>query len=116
MEAATPCGVNGMCHSQKCRSRKVMAVWLRARICQGLTAVGFEPTQLALVGLESTSLDHSDKLSTPLAHHVSSAKITVLRTASCPLATTRGSAPAPVGVDVDLGGYAIAAIGGPTRT
>ena len=40
-----------------------MAVWLRARICQGLTAVGFEPTQLALVELEPTPLDHSGKLS-----------------------------------------------------
>ena len=70
---------------------------------------------LALVWLEPTPLDHSDKLSMPLAHHLSSVKITVLRTASSLLATTRGSAPAPVGVDVDLGGYAIAAIGGPTR-
>ena len=33
-----------------------------------LTAVGFEPTQLALVELESTPLDHSGKLS--WAHHV----------------------------------------------
>ena len=30
---------------------------------QILTAVGFEPTQLALVELESTPLDHSGKLS-----------------------------------------------------
>ena len=30
---------------------------------EGLTAVGFEPTQLALVELESTPLDHSGKLS-----------------------------------------------------
>jgi hypothetical protein len=30
-----------------------------------LTAVGFEPTQLALVELESTPLDHSGKLSLP---------------------------------------------------
>ena len=29
-----------------------------------LTPVGFEPTQLALVGLESTPLDHSGKVST----------------------------------------------------
>ena len=29
----------------------------------GMTAVGFEPTQLALVELESTPLDHSGKLS-----------------------------------------------------
>ena len=28
-----------------------------------LTAVGFEPTQFSLVELESTPLDHSDKLS-----------------------------------------------------
>ena len=28
-----------------------------------MTAVGFEPTQLALVELESTPLDHSGKLS-----------------------------------------------------
>ena len=116
MEAATPCGVLWRAPRSKGTSRNVMAVWLRARMCRDLTAVGFEPTQLALVGLEPTPLDHSDKLSTPLAHHVSSAKIIVLRTASCLLATTRDSAPAPVGVDVDLGGYAIAAIGGPTRT
>ena len=33
-----------------------------------MTAVGFEPTQLALVELESTPLDHSGKLSLdPLA-------------------------------------------------
>jgi len=51
----------------------------------------------------------------PLVHQLSNTKITVLRTASCLLAITRGSAPAPVGVDVGLGGYAIAAIGGPTR-
>ena len=31
--------------------------------CKKLTAVGFEPTQLALVELESTPLDHSGKLS-----------------------------------------------------
>ena len=31
--------------------------------CHELTAVGFEPTQLALVELESTPLDHSGKLS-----------------------------------------------------
>ena len=30
---------------------------------QIMTAVGFEPTQLALVELESTPLDHSGKLS-----------------------------------------------------
>ena len=30
-----------------------------------LTAVGFEPTQLVLVELESTPLDHSGKLSMP---------------------------------------------------
>ena len=35
--------------------------------CSQLTAVGFEPTQLALVELESTPLDHSGKLS--LVHH-----------------------------------------------
>ena len=92
-----------------------MAVWLRARICQGLTAVGFEPTQLVLVELESTPLGHSGKLPMPLAHQLSNTEITVLRTASCLLAITRGSAPAPVGVDVGLGGYAIAAIGGPTQ-
>ena len=33
------------------------------KICVGMTAVGFEPTQLALVELESTPLDHSGKLS-----------------------------------------------------
>ena len=34
---------------------------------QIMTAVGFEPTQLALVELESTPLDHSGKLSLTLA-------------------------------------------------
>ena len=29
---------------------------------QSMTAVGFEPTQIALVELESTPLDHSGKL------------------------------------------------------
>ena len=33
------------------------------RAKKNLTAVGFEPTQLALVELESTPLDHSGKLS-----------------------------------------------------
>ena len=32
-----------------------------------MTAVGFEPTQLALVELESTPLDHSGKLSSTSA-------------------------------------------------
>ena len=32
-------------------------------MCMGMTAVGFEPTQLALVELESTPLDHSGKQS-----------------------------------------------------
>ena len=35
-----------------------------------LTAVGFEPTQLALVELESTPLDHSGKLSLMCAEGV----------------------------------------------
>ena len=34
---------------------------------QIMTAVGFEPTQLALVELESTPLDHSGKLSLTLS-------------------------------------------------
>ena len=33
-----------------------------------VTAVGFEPTQLALVELESTPLDHSGKLSVSRVH------------------------------------------------
>ena len=33
-----------------------------------MTAVGFEPTQLALVELETTPLDHSGKLSLPPCH------------------------------------------------
>ena len=33
-----------------------------------LTAVGFEPTQLALVELESTPLDHSGKLSLQMSN------------------------------------------------
>ncbi len=37
-----------------------------SRVLGKMTAVGFEPTQLALVELESTPLDHSGKLS--LAH------------------------------------------------
>ena len=32
-------------------------------VARKMTAVGFEPTQLALVELESTPLDHSGKLS-----------------------------------------------------
>ena len=36
---------------------------LYEELCRELTAVGFEPTQLALVELESTPLDHSGKLS-----------------------------------------------------
>ena len=35
----------------------------RCKHAKTLTAVGFEPTQLALVELESTPLDHSGKLS-----------------------------------------------------
>ena len=35
-----------------------------------MTAVGFEPTQLALVELESTPLDHSGKLSLRTCHPV----------------------------------------------
>lgn len=34
-----------------------------------MTAVGFEPTQLALVELESTPLDHSGKLSLQCITH-----------------------------------------------
>ena len=34
-----------------------------SRLLGKMTAVGFEPTQLALVELESTPLDHSGKLS-----------------------------------------------------
>jgi hypothetical protein len=37
-----------------------------------MTAVGFEPTQLALVELESTPLDHSGKLSLAPCNFVSS--------------------------------------------
>ena len=33
------------------------------KVAMSMTAVGFEPTQLALVELESTPLDHSGKLS-----------------------------------------------------
>ena len=36
-----------------------------------MTAVGFEPTQLALVELESTPLDHSGKLSLQVPERVS---------------------------------------------
>ncbi len=36
---------------------------LRAHWCGKMTPVGFEPTQLALVELESTPLDHSGKVS-----------------------------------------------------
>ena len=35
----------------------------RSAAVQIMTAVGFEPTQLALVELDSTPLDHSGKLS-----------------------------------------------------
>ena len=37
-----------------------------------LTAVGFEPTQLALVELESTPLDHSGKVSLSVCKPVTS--------------------------------------------
>ena len=40
-----------------------MGVIIGMSLKEGLTAVGFEPTQLALVELESTPLDHSGKLS-----------------------------------------------------
>ena len=40
------------------------ARFLPAQRASKMTAVGFEPTQLALVELESTPLDHSGKLST----------------------------------------------------
>ena len=39
---------------------------LRAHRCCKMTPVGFEPTQLALVELESTPLDHSGKVSLPI--------------------------------------------------
>jgi hypothetical protein len=39
---------------------------LRAHRCCKTTPVGFEPTQLALVELESTPLDHSGKVSLPI--------------------------------------------------
>ena len=40
-------------------------LWLAANVCgvRTMTPVGFEPTQLALVELESTPLDHSGKVS-----------------------------------------------------
>ena len=50
-----------------CRRRVLHAALLHVRwSCEEkqMTAVGFEPTQLALVELESTPLDHSGKLST----------------------------------------------------
>ena len=37
--------------------------WAECVACSTVTAVGFEPTQLALVELESTPLDHSGKVS-----------------------------------------------------
>ena len=39
---------------------------LRAHRCCKMTPVGFEPTQLALLELESTPLDHSGKVSLPV--------------------------------------------------
>ena len=42
-----------LCHRARCPGQ----------VDQEMTAVGFEPTQLALVELESTPLDHSGKVS-----------------------------------------------------
>ena len=51
-------GTFGMCGDEGgCR--------LDMHTVQKMTAVGLEPTQLALVELESTPLDHSGKLSMP---------------------------------------------------
>ena len=44
--------------------RQYRIIWIPGR-GQTLTPVGFEPTQLALVELESTPLDHSGKVSLP---------------------------------------------------
>ena len=41
----------------------ISVVSVLIRLIGNMTAVGFEPTQLALVELESTPLDHSGKLS-----------------------------------------------------
>ena len=47
------------CPLEKCKMGAILTCVSHIR----LTAVGFEPTQLALVELESTPLDHSGKLS-----------------------------------------------------
>ena len=68
---------------------------------QIMTAVGFEPTQLALVELESTPLDHSGKLSLEInseissnwpAHSKAPTKCAALLTklAECPTVLTKG--------------------------
>ena len=58
------CGGEQQKTSQMCLKRKLAG---RARMSPSnsgkMTAVGFEPTQLALVELESTPLDHSGKVS-----------------------------------------------------
>ena len=49
-----------MFHVPACKCHAMVTL---CRRWQQMTAVGFEPTQLALVELESTPLDHSGKLS-----------------------------------------------------
>ena len=52
------------CCEQVKQNAKPNAKGEKSMDCKKLmTAVGFEPTQLALVELESTPLDHSGKLS-----------------------------------------------------
>ena len=50
-------------HSPALKELGINVVSSCIRLIGNMTAVGFEPTQLALVELESTPLDHSGKLS-----------------------------------------------------
>ena len=57
----------------RCGLHSQLQIAVLMQTCQHeMTPVGFEPTQLALVGLESTPLDHSGKVSMNVVwfHHV----------------------------------------------
>ena len=56
-----------------------------------MTAVGFEPTQLALVELESTPLDHSGKLSSTSVMKLLFMKFIVVHSLHNYVATAFGS-------------------------
>ena len=59
----TCCSLVGPCVLKRWQVMCPTAATISRQAIAKLTAVGFEPTQLALVELESTPLDHSGKLS-----------------------------------------------------